>query len=312
MRTSIRLLFALACIAAIASSANAQNYKPAVEYQSLMNLRFYEADGGFLVEHLEIVFPPQGMKKAAFVITKASGEEVARVPLRFEAIEKFPAFGLLEPDGVPGVVRIKQSGDFVMSVLLDGQTITSLPFSLKEQKSGDPFQPGSKFLREGPQKGLAHISSLTDEPSAPVYVNWWMSTRELPAAGAERARVTAHVLVNGQEIAASRSPMILTQEDWQFFQFHQLSMPTLPQNKWLTLADMTKKDGVLSLVIKADGKPLKTYKTRVAGGQIQRLPENSLDREPRASFISPRYVNVYERTGPQYRMLDMFWMKSDK
>jgi len=33
-------------------------YKPAIEYHSFMDMRFYENQGGFLVERLEVVFPP--------------------------------------------------------------------------------------------------------------------------------------------------------------------------------------------------------------------------------------------------------------
>lgn len=40
-----------------AATTAGQSYKLAIKYQSLMNLRFYEANGGFLVEHLELVFP---------------------------------------------------------------------------------------------------------------------------------------------------------------------------------------------------------------------------------------------------------------
>jgi hypothetical protein len=310
MRSSTKLFAILAWLAAAASAASAQQ-KPAVEYQSLMNLRFYEADGGFLVEHVQLVFPPPGVQKATFVISRPGGEVIASVPLRSERME-FPAFGLLEPDGVPGVVRVGQSGDFVMSVKIGGEAITSLPFSLREQTSTDPFQPGRKFVREGPFGELAYFSVVPDDPEGEVQFNWWMSLRELPA-GAKDARVTIHLLLNGQEVAASRGPVVLSLNDWQFFQHRQLSVPTLPRNHWLTLADITKKDGELTLVVKANGQPFKSYKTRVAGGQIQRLPQNRLDSEPHAAFISPRFVDTSAGSSSRYKMFDMYWVrKSDR
>src|SRR6185436_16671962 len=45
--------------------ASGSQYRPAVEYQSFMQLRFYENQGGFLVEGLEVVFPPPGSQKAS-------------------------------------------------------------------------------------------------------------------------------------------------------------------------------------------------------------------------------------------------------
>ncbi len=291
----------------LSAGAFGQQYKPAVEYQSLMNLRFYEADGGFLVEHLQLVFPPPGLKKAAFVISKAGGGEVASVPLRFAPME-FPAFGLLEPDGVPGVVRVGQSGDFTMSVVVDGQPITTLPFTLKEQTSSDPFRPGRGFVREGPFKDLAYFSVVPDDPAGEVQFNWWMSLRELPAA-AKDARVTQHLLLNGQELAASVSPVVLSMNDWQFFEHRQLSVPGKPRAHWLTLSDLTSKDGELSLVLKANGQPFKSYKTRVASGKIERLPQNALGSEPRASFISPRFVDMSAGSNSRYKMFEMYWVR---
>ena len=67
-------------IPAVAGQSNA----PAVEYQSLLNLRYYEADGGFLVDELQLVFSPPGNQKLAFVISNKTGGEIARVPLRVE------------------------------------------------------------------------------------------------------------------------------------------------------------------------------------------------------------------------------------
>ena len=299
------LLSLLFCAAA--APAGARQYKPAAEYQSLMNLRFYETDGGFLVEHVQLVFPPADLKKASFVISKAGGGEVASVPLRFAPME-FPAFGLLEPDGVPGVVRVGQSGDFTMSVVVDGQALTTLPFSLKEQVSSDPFKPGRGFVRDGQFKDLAYFSVVPDDPAGEVHFNWWMSLRELPA-GMKDARVTLHLLSNGQEIAASTGPVIPTVNDWQFIQHKQLSVPGVPRAHWLTLADMTKKDGELSLVLKANGQPFKTYKTRVASGKIERLPQNALTYEPHASFISPRFVDMSAGSNSRYKMYEMYWVR---
>jgi hypothetical protein len=43
--------------------------KPAVEYQSLLNMRVYEADGGFLIDGLQVVFPPQGNQRFMLVVS---------------------------------------------------------------------------------------------------------------------------------------------------------------------------------------------------------------------------------------------------
>ena len=200
-----------------------QNYKPAIEYQSLMNLRYYEGQGGFLVEDLQVVFPPANIGNARFVIAEQGGAVVDTLPLRFERME-FPAFGRFRPEsGNPGLVRVGRSGSFVMSVVVDGQTITSMPFTLSEDTNSDPFNPGKKFVRGGPFADFAYFSVVPDDPNGEVTFNWWMSLREMPAKG---ARVTLHLMASGKEIASRTDPVIPSLTDWEFTRHRQISVPT--------------------------------------------------------------------------------------
>jgi hypothetical protein len=298
------VLLALVNVAAL----RAQTYKPAIEYQSLMNMRYYENNGGFLVEDLLLVFPPPNISSAKLVVTDATGSVVDTLPLRYERME-FPAFGRFRPEsGNPGNVRVARTGSFIMSVIVDGQTITALPFTLKEESSSDPFNPGKRFIRDGRFGELAYFSVAPDDPNGEVTFNWWMSLREIPGA-AKNARVTIHLLVNGKEMAASAGPVIPTLTDWQFIQHRQLSVPGVPRNHWLTLADLTRTNGEVALVVKADGQSLKTYETRVSGGQLQRLPQNALAFEPHAGFVSPRFIDTSAGTNSRYKMCEMFWLR---
>lgn len=313
MRNPLRLTIELCLVASLLlftiTTAPAQTNRPAIEHESLLTMRFYEATGGFLVEGLEVVFPPAGNEPATFMITKPGGEVVASVPLRLERLEEFPAFAVFRPAaGNPGNVRVAQNGDFVMAVKIGDEIITKVPFSLKEEVSSDPFKPGKSFVREGPWRDLAFLSTITDDPNALLHFNWWMSTRELPA-GMNRPKVTVHVLANGKEIAASRGPVVPDTLDWYFYERHELYMPTLPKNRWLTLADLVKQNGEIALVVKANGQTVKTYKTQVQGGQLQRLEQNRLGYEPHTSFISPRYVDTTDRSRSSFTMRDMYWLK---
>ncbi|HEX7318710.1 MAG TPA: hypothetical protein VF297_32675 [Pyrinomonadaceae bacterium] len=294
---------------AATAQGSAQTYKSAIEYQSLMQLRFYENQGNFLVEDLEVVFPPPGSKKATFVITRASGAAVASVPLRLESpLASYTMFGMYKPDGVPGNADIGEPGDYVLSVQLDGQPITTLPFSMKKESSNDPFNPRTTFVREGPWRDLAYFSSRTDEPDSHLEFNWWTSLRELPTGSPPRSLVTVHILHGGQEIGATRSPVVVTQTDWQFF-YLEFETAGVKPIRWMTLADLTKKDGEYTVVAKVNGKPFKTYRAEVRGGQLQRHPRNSLDTQPHTDFISPRLVDTSSRTTSSYTMRDTYWVK---
>jgi hypothetical protein len=285
----------------------AQTYPPAIEYQSLMQLRFYENNGGFLVEDLEVVFPPPGQKKATFVISRAGGEVVATVPLRLETpLASFTAFGMYKPDGVPGTAKVGEPGDYVLSVQIDGQPITTLPFSMKREASNDPFNPKTTFVREGPWRDLAYFSVENEEPGSHLQFNWWTSMRELPP-GANRPLVTLHILYGGQEIAATRSPVVPTQTDWQFL-YQEFHFPAEKQVRWMTLADLTKRDGEYTVVAKVNGKQFKSYRAEVKGGQLQRHPRNRMETQPHTDFISPRLVDTSSRSTSNYVMRDTYWV----
>ena len=283
--------------------------KPAIEYESLMTMRFYVATGGFLVEGLEVVFPPTGVRSAVFEISKVGGGTVAAVPLRIEPLSGFPAFSIFRPaSGNPGPIKVAHSGDFVMAVKLDGETVTAMLFSLKQEVCSDPFAPGSEWVREGPWRDLAFFSALPDDPNARIEFNYWLSTRELPA-GMKAPKVTIHLVVGGKEIAASRGPVVPDTLDWYFYERKEMIMETQPKQKWLTVGDLAKLNGEIAVVVKANGQPLKSYKTQVRGGQIQRLDRNRLDFQPRTDFISPRYVDTTDRSRSDFTMRDMYWMK---
>src|SRR5215218_3584121 len=224
---------------AATQQASASQYKPAIELQSFMQLRFYENQGGFLVEGLEVVFPPAGSQKAAFVVSKSSGEVVTSVPLRLEApLASYTVFGMFLPDGVSGLAPVGEPGDYVLSVQMDGQPITNLPFSMKREASNDPFNPTTTFVREGPWRDLAYFSYRPEEPDSHLEFSWWTSLREFPP-GTKNPLVTLHLLYGAQEIAATRSPVVPTQTDWQFL-YQEFVLPATPV-RWMTLADLTKR-----------------------------------------------------------------------
>lgn len=287
-----------------------QAYKPAVEFQSFMQLRFYENQGGFLVEDLEVVFPPAGLRNATFLITRAGGAAVASVPLRVETpLASYTAFGMFKPDAVSGLAPIGEPGDYVLSVQIDGQPITTLPFTMKRESNNDPFNPRTTFVREGPWRDLAYFSNRPEVPDSHLEFNWWTSLRELPP-GTKNPMVTLHLMRGAQEIAETRSPVVVTQTDWQFF-YHEFHFPAEKQVRWMTLADLTKTDGEYTVVAKVNGKPFKSYSAVVRGGQLQRHPRNSLDTQPHTDFISPRLVDISSRMTSSYAMRDTYWVKKN-
>jgi hypothetical protein len=257
-----------------------------------------------------VVFPPPGLQKATFVISRPNGEVVTSVPLRLETpLASYTAFGMLVPDAVGGLAPIGEPGDYVLSVHIAGQPITSLPFSMKREASNDPFNPKTTFVREGPWRDLAHFSVATEDADSHLEFSWWTSLRELPP-GTKNPMVTLHLLYGGQEIASTRSPVVPTQTDWQFLR-HEFHFPAEKVVRWMTMADLTKKDGEYTVVAKVNGTPFKSYKAEVKGGQLQRHPRNAMNMEPHTDFISPRQVDTSSRTSSRYSMRDVYWVRKN-
>jgi hypothetical protein len=100
-----------------------------------------------------------------------------------------------------------------------------------------------------------------------------------------RPKVTLHLMLNGKEVAASRSPVVPDYADWYFYERKELIMENKPKQKWLNLADLTKQDGELVMIVKAEGQTVKSYKTRIVGGKLQSLERTRLGFEPRTDFI---------------------------
>jgi hypothetical protein len=230
---------------------------------------------------------------------------VADLPLRYEAIG-FPDFGHFRPaSGNSGIMRVGQSGEFLISIVVNGETITSMPFSLREETSSDPVNPGKRFVPDGPWRDMAYFKVEPNNPNGEMSFNWWMSRTELPA-GTKQPRLTIHVVANGNEVAAS-SGSGAGPYDRFFYQYNHL--PMLPGNRPLTLADINKLNGDISVVLKANGTPVKTYKASVSGGQLQHYSRSALNIEPHTQWISPRFIDVSSGTNSRSKLYVMYWMK---
>jgi len=306
-KSRILWLAALILLPVMSSVTFGQLARPAAEYHSLLNMRFSEADGEFMIEGLQLVFPPAGDKLAILTINKSSGEQVFMLPLHFESRSTSPIFANLVSDDEPRGIKLRQSGDFVLTITIGDDVVTRLPFTLKVEPNADAFDPPKKFLREGPWRDLAYFSIPLDYATASLDFNWWMSLRELPI-GMTNPRVAIHLIKDNREIARSRERVSLNNDDWQFFT-SELILITRSGPKQLTLADLARRDGDYMLIVEANGEPIKSYKLVVQGGRVQRAEQSRLDFEPHADFMSPRLLDTSVRSDFSDLKRDVYWVR---
>ena len=303
-------LLPLICGVLLASlNTSAQATRPAVEYRSLLNMKFVEAEGEFQIDALHIIFPPPGYEQATLTISTSTGDEIGTVPLRLDSYVNFPVFGRFVPESRPATIRLAQNGDFVLSVKLANQVITRFPFSVSAEVNSDPYAAPRRFVRDGPWRDFAYVSLPPNDANAAVRFNWWMSLRELPAELAD-PQISLRLFENHKEIARSREFLVLDRVDWQFFAADLIKINTRSRDhQELTLRELVSRDATYLLIAEADGRPIKSYRLEVSNRRLQRVEQSSFDFEPHADFIAPRFVDTNAGTETTALVTDAIWVR---
>jgi hypothetical protein len=283
-------------------AGTAQSYKPAVTYESLMSMRYYPARGGFLVEAIGLVFPPEKDQPAELVIRKPGGDVVATVPLQIGRWPQFPAFGTLSPKGVPGGVDVGQPGDYVMAVKLGGEELTTMPFTLKLEASDDPFNPKKTFLREGMWSSMAYLAAMTDKPDEALRFCLWVSQQEVPGAKNRQQKMSLHLMRGAQEVATSGA--VLSWDDWTFMSFQ---LQESNKRGFWPFKPAMLTDGNYTVLYKVEGQTIRSFPLQVKGSKVQRMARNELGYTPHTDFISPRIIATVNRDPV---MQEVFWVKT--
>lgn len=287
--------------------ANAQNFSPAVDYSSVMNMKFYEKSGGFMIETIPIIFPPGDDSKIEFEITDAHGQSLFSSNLRLQKPGNFPAFGLLSADG-PGIVHLRKTGDFIINYKADGEVITHFPFHMETASSNNPYNPSTLYLRDGPWNYLAYITYDPENSDDLIRFNWWTNLREIP--NTKNAKISVSVMRGNTEIAHSESDKIVSYKNWQPFK-SILVHPDTKNTKHFTINDLTKISGNYTVILKANGKPFKSFSFKISDGKINEIAENNLNYAPHKDFIAPRILDISSGSNSSYKVLQACWIKAN-
>lgn len=285
--------------------AHAADYKPAIEFASMLDMRFYEDDGSFLVDNLQLVFPPEGVEEIGFVIVDANNKVAASSRLRIEKWEEFPAFDGLRAIG-PGFVKLKEPGKYTMAFRSGNQFLTTYPFTLHLYEGGDALNPIRKWYLDGYWPNLAYFSRPVDEQDKQLTFSWWTSQRDVPG-GAKGARCTVHLVRDGKEVANGGSPVIISSNQWTSFS-SDLVQPKDAGGKHFNLSMLTQQDGEYSMEVRMNGATVKSYTLNVRDGKVEPLKFSQLGYEPSTGFVAPRRIDTSSRSGSTYEMLDLWWV----
>lgn len=266
---------------AAACAAFAQDAAPAVDQAALMNLRFYEANGGFLIEQVPGANLPDG--EVSFEVSGPTNQTVA---LRRQPMGDFAGYTILLPNG-PGVVRLGKAGKYEFQIKAGGRVVGQLGFTM-EQKNGH-------FLRSGDWGRLGYFAQNARDSSSPMGFHFWASLSELPVPK-PRSMLTVHLMAGAREVGTTPSAVVVSLNEWQPFRV-ELVQPKAAGGKYLTAAMLG--NGLYMVVIKADGHPLKSYRAEVKGGKLTGIPSTPSQR-----------VDTSSGSNSSWKLMDTAWVSA--
>lgn len=244
-----------------------------VAMDALMKIRYFPQQGSFMMaESIPVLFPPPGETPAKLIIKKAGGAVAVTKNMVIEPWHPHAAFGNLRAaDGLVSFGPIT-AGDWVMAVEMNGKEISAYPFSVKAEKSADPFDPKTELVRTGPWNKTAILISNVKE-GYNVDAAIWVSTREVPGGQpGKRYPLTIHVTCGAKQVGFVEGAVSLP--DWTFYQYELKTGPGGGPLKWSALMNQA---GKCALEYRVNGKAVRSYEFRIAGGEIAPLAQADIN-----------------------------------
>ena len=308
--TALGAAFALALAA---TTAMAQDFKPTVDWEDLMDSLFYDKSGLLVLDRYDLAFAPEGKAKVQVGVVNAEGEVVSVAPALEDYAVREGVFAKLRVKG-PAQVQLTEPGLYTLVFLFDGEPITRFPFTLKQVGDGsDPFAPEKTYAFDGYWRSLAHIT-VGGSPDRPIpELSLWLGGQDLQSAEQRNTLFMASLYRDGTLVAHTKRRL------HQFTQGHfkrqavTFSQPHEPDQEVnapdFTMADLADGDYEIKVTRIPDRTQLRHFVFTVADGKIQQHPRATLGFEPQVDFILPR---VTKKGSTVYEFVEAFWIGSKK
>jgi hypothetical protein len=294
---------------------------PALDYFRFLNQQF---DAEVYVDALQdiLLFPPPGLEMhgyddgepdGAYYVRTTDGQVVMRHDLggfletgseaflRFRTLSHPESAGPLAP------------GDYLLDFVLLGDVVGRLPFSVRVEESGDPFDPGTTTVYSGPWERLGVFEQEIDAPDEPLRFTTWIRPDEAGEAAPRNVPGTTFTLLHeGTPVAASqhyRPSDKMERGAWWMVSDH---LVPYDERERATLAEFHVSDlapGRYTLEVRrhGDGGLIRTFAFEAGDGTIVPHPRSAMDYEPRYEYLTPRRM-----AGTNYdEPTDAFWVEAE-
>lgn len=314
MRSAVRYL-SLGALTALPLAAAAAAQTPCVDTNQLLDtiktinggtrFLFTGGRGAFFPE--EVFYDGRSLtkdKNQAYLVLGKGGEEIERWTMLVE--KSIGVFCRYRTVGRPSSYEFTAPGDYTLSVAIDDKTLTSVPFSLQLQASGDPFDPKTTAVTDSALMHWAQLRVLDPKSSgANVEVLFWLRGDEFDVPAKESIEV--FIENQGQKVyrvGALPGGAMPKGGDWA--KFTKSVQYRKEQGSGLVkLSEFTKRDGDYRIVLRHGVKALKAYPFVIEGGKVVAHARSAFGHQPGTRFLLPRVVGGRESG----QFVDVTWIE---
>ena len=290
--------FLLVLLVAPAGATAQAQPAPAVDYARLLDARFFPQQGRFMFGTPKkdiLLFPPPGLDPydvdGAYVVRDASGAVVVEEPLGSMQATNAPAFMTIGTrGGSDWGGALAGGGAFTYEVVLDGDVIGAVPFTVTSSGSDDPFNPGTTFVVDGPWRTHAYFQHETDRPDYILHFNAWVAPDDMASNTVSEVSIRR----NGEEVAWGSTHVDLSY-GWGRAEYRLLtpgSRPApdgrRPNPNNFTIQDVTP--GTYEILLSdADGNVFRRFTVEAGSGTFPAHARSDVNHA-REGFLTPRRI----------------------
>jgi|GEM_PF-5091329 len=268
-----------------------QPHAPAANWLTMLGSRFYEQRGEIGFDRVAMLFPRSTEPQGTFEVRRADGTLVGSQAIGTATLSSDRVFADLGTRSRPTYSGPTTDGAYTYDLVVDGQLIGRIPFTVRTLAPADAFSGGTRYRRvDGPWRTLGYLAHQVDPDRRPdLIATVWLSPAEL---GGRTTRVVAELRRGGTLVATSRETDVFPTEDWSPRDLNLIKpTSTASATHTFTLRDM--EAGAYTLTVRAvGGAALRTFPLTGLAGGIAPHPRSALDHQPRHDFLTPRSAGL--------------------
>jgi hypothetical protein len=292
MRRILTLLIALFATAAA-------NPMPIVSELLFTRFMLEQEEPTVWAKDVQFAFLPEGATVRAVY---KNGDDVLSEK-SYGGVEIYGAISLLAVRGIGTIPLGTNEGPRSIEFYVNDQLVYTLGFTMTKETSGDAFNPRTVWHIDGPWSQVAHFWYDPERGAGePVSLIYYAGSHEV-AAGAE---VVAIIRRGGTELARTD---VRTVQGAGYSRFQQDIL--IDGRNRMTVGELGRFDGDLTIDIVSGGSVLRTFYGRVANGAFVPHPRSDHTAVDAQSFLSPRYVSDNNQIRGGISPMLLAWVTTD-